>query len=125
MDNTTTVNVMKEDRLTKKQKQTVKLFEKKLHELRKSFYESQKKNTPEEKLQINIQVVYGFQKNKADGTAFLVNGSNNVNGTEHFRQTTNKLIFAQVMPSEVKEVCGVEIDKVIKGEKKTMRLEVS
>ena len=125
MDSATTINVMKEDRLTVKQKKTVKLFEKKLHDLRKSFYESQKKNTPEEKLQINIQVVYGFQKNSAEGTAFLVNGSNNVNGTEHFRQTTNKLIFAQVMPSEVKDAVGSEIDKVIKGEKKMTRLEVS
>jgi hypothetical protein len=105
---------------------TVKLFEKKLHELRKEFYDSQKKNSPEEKLQINIQVVYGFQKNKPDGTAFLVNGSNNVNGTEHFRQTSNKLIFAQVMPSEVKEAIGSEIEKVIKGEwKKLTRLEIS
>jgi hypothetical protein len=122
----TTVNVMKEDRLTKKQLKTVKLFEKKLHELRKEFYDSQKKNSPEEKLQINIQVVYGFQKNKPDGTAFLVNGSNNVNGTEHFRQTSNKLIFAQVMPSEVKEAIGSEIEKVIKGEgKKLTRLEIS
>jgi len=111
-------------KLTKEQKKAIRGFEKKL---KKVFMTSKSQNSKmkirSERLQVNLHVVYGFQKNGDEVTKFKITGSNMMNGTSYFKNMSNTVIFTNIMPDKLKQL-EPQIRRMVESGGKVSRPEI-
>lgn len=103
------VEQIHENALTEKQVESVKHLQAELSEFVKKIHKKlktkNKNKLNEDALQLNVNIVYGFQKNNDEGkeTKMVLQGTQFHCGTKAFLDTTNTILFNRLAPEEMQK----------------------